>query len=1624
MAANVGSPNRSIPDPISSRSRDLSPSPSLSPTPAISSCPSPDRTFSTVSSVSNLSGDGGSSISTSSRRRGYIRPQGAVFAESAKNRESVMSLGSIAHLQYYFARTGLLDGKGAQLARAKKRRDSDIPKLMLTQAQFGGDLIESPIEEASDMAEEWEENEPVMLPPTVSTYSVRTHHLPPPVDVEALRNDLQSALDKARNVLTATKDQLAAHASTPVLIDQAAENLSETREEPLESPGPSKIPQGWHEIEGMHILDMVTLAIRAARIYYTSHENPVRLDSIKSERRIREELLGVLEVLKKWAGKNFAGGLKDEQRSIMLGWISEVESMIDKERALEEADRQKRNSWIWASGDWLGPVREREQAFLQSFEASEEIPTWEPAESSTLPTPFLTRWQDGRRLVRLHNAAVKMSKRPFGEIRSFHEDVGKPYRMAENIRYWAKAAEIRWEIKLDVDALGIVNGDSDEAWRKLDQALLKWCQGVREELIRDWTMMMSCNPPRLPSPSPIIQSSPARCHVEFAFPRPSKVLDAVVEELRVTGFSGSPSSGNQLRTLTSLLRLSLFRSQLPPPRTTALFALSHDSARPANKLPGTTAGRPIASAKLITAAPSSEADVVTADRGVQASMPAAPSLSTSEPASIAVQIETSPATVASTSPGDQASTQQPPVPAAQRIPDSQTSGSSQRSTSLPQANNTSTTRVPTQDPKARSPSTFFRRLSPNLAARVKLLDGTAGSTAPAPRNLSSVGKISEAHIKELDNLHRDLSIKVQKRGRAWGGGRSTTHTPEPASTSGREEASQSECGHETESPIQSVVEPSTDGKADMSITEHSQTVAESTGACHGTSLDSSLEHTDLEKYLSRDDEQPPPPPPKDTPPPPPASGTPNVESYFNPLGLHRTDSIYSFSRASFSNQLSQLTSISLPQPAALEASIAAIPTASAAVRALTQAAEQIQQWINKASDVLSGLDADDDVEWAAAGGREGLEDVDKAVTKFESLINVYVKAIEDVQLRDDIADVGANQLHGVVIQMEATLQNWSKVRSLLKGVKEQVELAMEWEELWNAVLGDVGLEIENLARLIFEMEEKRHKTVIPDVDHGPGHGMNINELETIVEESPANGSAASNPRFSFAPVFPPASSQLDLQTSQNPQDETSLLALFARMQPLRASLDFLPMRLSMFQSRAATMFPSACEELEDRRQRLEKGYKKLETDAEALRRELGEDRWIIVFRNAVKQAHNMCDLVDRSVNKLQEAINGGIQHSNPAALAKRADNFGSKRSNYESAIERVLSIIQKGINDRLTVNGEIIRLLADLRARYAALQVTTSDMASLLDELCASRGQHMRDSVSSIVTLDTPPTKSVIDTPESSPASSVIMPNNSKTSGSRKDSATGNTVSKTTASKVKRYSGLPQPISPSSQTPKRTPAPRSASMGAAYLKSPTPRLTTTSPSPTPPRPDSRIGSSTNPSKPRWNHSSNTNDLMVGHNFKPLSLTTPSPHRRLPVPCRSASSTLPPRSPLSRESSASPAPGLRPPSHLNRGVTSSPTPRKPSLIDPPPYSKLRKSGPGASTPSQSLPSTPRSRQSYAGPPARESSVSRHVDDSRKSSRPGTAMGHSSRRVSLLPLPKARSGRDSAASNREDRPPWRY
>ena len=419
-----------------------------------------------------------------------MRPQGVSFAPSAGNRDSVLSLGSIAHLQYYFARTGLLDGKGAQLAKDDRGKPG-VGNI----GRRSGPTITTPNHSYSELDDGYlsgdliAKEEPIMLPPTVSTYSDRTPYVPPPPDSKSLRLDLVNSLKHAKKALqtisSAQKDESETAEHRDGLADDHVIDAHCAPHETL-APIPAAEASSWDAIQGLNILDMVTLAIRAAKSYYTSHEDPLRLYSIKSERQIREELLAVMDVLKKMAGRNFAGGMRADEIRIITQWVQGIEDLLSQERALEDQEKEEQASWSWLDGDWTGREREREQLFLASFNSGTPLPPWTAVEAaSPSVTPFVEALKTGLQLVHLHNALLKKSKRQFGDITTFHTDLTKPYRCAENLRYWLKAAELRWETKLKVNVSGVVNGKV-EAYPEFDAAILQWSQAVRTELSKEW----------------------------------------------------------------------------------------------------------------------------------------------------------------------------------------------------------------------------------------------------------------------------------------------------------------------------------------------------------------------------------------------------------------------------------------------------------------------------------------------------------------------------------------------------------------------------------------------------------------------------------------------------------------------------------------------------------------------------------------------------------------------------------------------------------------------------------------------------------------------------------------------------------------------------------------------------------------------------------------------------------------------------------------------------------------------------------------------------------------------------------------------------------------------------------
>lgn len=790
---------------------------------------------------------------------------------------------------------------------------------------------------------------------------------------------------------------------------------------------------------------------------------------------------------------------------------------------------------------------------------------------------------------------------------------------------------------------------------------------------------------------------------------------------------------------------------------------------------------------------------------------------------------------------------------------------------------------------------------------------------------------------------------------------------------------------------------------------------------------------------------PPPPPPKDV-----LSPSSVVESYFSSSAAARPESIYSLSRASFTHQLSQLTSLNLPDASSLSATVAAIPTAQAATRALSNAAVQIQRWITKAEEVLGGLDADDDVEWAAAGGRDGLEDVDNAIAQFERLVQVYVLAIEDLQKRPDMSDVAKAESKQVLDTLDSVISAWANVGKLLKEVKRQVELALEWEELWNTVLGDIGMEMEALTKLIFEMEEKRNRAKIAEAAEEAEEAdtqVDLQELETIVEDAAAQNSMrrrGHGHQLSLVPTFP-GSSPLQSPGTPEQQEDSSLLALFARMQPLRASLDFLPMSLASYKMRAEATLPSACEELEGQKSSLETRYHILQADADRIRKELGEDQWVAVFKSAGKQVEKMCGSIERGIVKIHEALNTGSLITNPTSLTKKISDYEAKKINYSPNIQKVIAVIDGGVRTRETTNGHVLRIRTEVHNMWITLQGQMKEVDAALDELAAHRKQPLRDSMSSVVSNDVSFTESAFETPLSSPSSSIVMsvPQSNKRgypatqalgAGSRNGSVRSSSGTRPITSLRK-----PSATSNASLNNKRVNSYSSPTMSRLNSASPSPGTRPSSRTPTQSI-RNRNGSTTKiDNRPRWNSSPVVEHKDYHNTYKPLS--THSPHTRSlnggPVTpkqsvysYRSSSLTTQAKhqsSPLARDSSPNPRTTYRPRARAASSMsfrppstTGSPSPGRSAhnVMNSEPQIPPRKYKPSSPASSVRIPSVKGVHRMSLLPVPSHLSIAHTKEDEeaddvgmespsmrpRLAIRPATTMSGNGRRNSLLPLAK--------------------
>ncbi|KAF7370537.1 GAR domain-containing protein [Mycena sanguinolenta] len=131
-------------------------------------------------------------------------------------------------------------------------------------------------------------------------------------------------------------------------------------------------------------------------------------------------------------------------------------------------------------------------------------------------------------------------------------------------------------------------------------------------------------------------------------------------------------------------------------------------------------------------------------------------------------------------------------------------------------------------------------------------------------------------------------------------------------------------------------------------------------------------------------------------------------------------------------------------------------------------------------------------------------------------------------------------------------------------------------------------------------------------------------------------------------------------------------------------------------------------------------WEAVQDESDVLREELKEDKWLTVFRTVTDQADGMMSSLEKAVNRCQEFIwqvhrrsEDLLSHSTSSQRSDKAPTYEVYTSLLESfeAKKKVLSIIDKGVRDRVTKNGETLRRHAESAQRWKSLKerITRTD---------------------------------------------------------------------------------------------------------------------------------------------------------------------------------------------------------------------------------------------------------------------------------------------------------------------------
>ncbi|GAA5894690.1 hypothetical protein JCM5296_002255 [Sporobolomyces johnsonii] len=331
----------------------------------------------------------------------------------------------------------------------------------------------------------------------------------------------------------------------------------------------------------------------------------------------------------------------------------------------------------------------------------------------------------------------------------------------------------------------------------------------------------------------------------------------------------------------------------------------------------------------------------------------------------------------------------------------------------------------------------------------------------------------------------------------------------------------------------------------------------------------------------------------------------------------------------------------------------------------------------------------------------------------------------------------------------------TSVSKSLRHVESKDELALL---VVSSSITELSMSIQDVNTLIFEIQELRHTSSVISSSAPPPQPSQPND--------PSFSSAmaiTSSSESSLSSGAPSSSTSAPTSNGQSPVSEmdAALMKLEGKLEDVRKEFAEIESQIRPLLCNATPPSPdsSATSEPHFLRQKWEETvaeWEETQKDADILGEELKEDKWLVVFKNVSQQAEEMMRSLEKVLTQSHQfvqdvqrrkgrsgaspgtdfpssrpppartpsglpisASEGSISSlsapsssyfGDPANIQPLLSSFvalhrslHAKVKYYSPACDRVLKILGKGIADRSTKNGEVLRRFGEMKSRWRTL---------------------------------------------------------------------------------------------------------------------------------------------------------------------------------------------------------------------------------------------------------------------------------------------------------------------------------